>query len=161
MCLKTCQCATPLLLKVASPHNIQAYRLVLKSLQMKGCVKHQNMQMLVKLPPLYSQVTPTFRVRRHETTLDCGLADRGCANHLNLVQDFIELRILELDSGCLDDVNYLRLVTSLMQACDEFRCAAVLRRNGSRVDGSSAGWIDVYLERCWSTLPWRARVGIQ
>ena len=25
---------------------------VLKSLQMKGCVKHQNMQMLVKLSPL-------------------------------------------------------------------------------------------------------------
>ena len=38
--------------KGSQPHNIQAYRLVLKSLQMKGCVKHQNMQVLVKVPPL-------------------------------------------------------------------------------------------------------------
>ena len=38
--------------KGSQPHNIQAYRLVLKSLQMKGHVKHQNMQMLVKLFPL-------------------------------------------------------------------------------------------------------------
>ena len=58
--------------KGSQPHSIQAYRLVLKSLQMKGCVKHHNMQMLVmlvKLPPLYSQVAPSFsRVQRHETT---------------------------------------------------------------------------------------------
>ena len=38
--------------KGSQPHNIQAYILVLKSLQIKGCVKHQNMQMLVKLPSL-------------------------------------------------------------------------------------------------------------
>ena len=33
--------------KGSQPYNIQANTLVLKSLQMKGCVKHQNMQMLV------------------------------------------------------------------------------------------------------------------
>ena len=44
--------------KGSQPYNIQAYRLVLKLLQIKGCVKHHNMQMLVKLPPLYSQVVP-------------------------------------------------------------------------------------------------------
>ena len=49
---------------------------------------------------------------------------------MNLVQDFIELRTLEVDSGRLDGVNYLCLVMSLMQACDKFRCAA-LRWNGS------------------------------
>ena len=32
--------------KDSQPHNIQAYRLVMKSLQIKGCVKHQTMQML-------------------------------------------------------------------------------------------------------------------
>ena len=51
--------------KGSQPHNIQAYRLILKLLQMKECIKHQNMQMLVKVP----QVAPSFRVRRHETTL--------------------------------------------------------------------------------------------
>ena len=29
--------------KGSQSHNIQAYGLVLKSLQMKGCIKHQNM----------------------------------------------------------------------------------------------------------------------
>ena len=53
----------------SQPHNIQAYRLVLKLLQMKGCVKHHNMQTLVKLPHHYSQVVPSFRVRHHKTTL--------------------------------------------------------------------------------------------
>ena len=38
--------------KGSQPHNIQVCRLVLKSLQMKGCVKHQNMTLLVKLSPL-------------------------------------------------------------------------------------------------------------
>ena len=38
--------------KGSQPHIIQAYRLVLKLLQMKGCVKYQNMQMLVKLTSL-------------------------------------------------------------------------------------------------------------
>ena len=38
--------------KGSQSHNIQVCKLVLKSLQMKGCVKHQNMQVLVKLPPL-------------------------------------------------------------------------------------------------------------
>ena len=37
--------------KGSLPHNIQVCRLLLKSLQLKGCVKYQNMQMLVKLPP--------------------------------------------------------------------------------------------------------------
>ena len=37
--------------KGSQRHIIQAYKLVLKSLQMKGYVKHQHMQMLVKLPP--------------------------------------------------------------------------------------------------------------
>ena len=49
---------------------------------------------------------------------------------LNLVEDFIELWALELGSECLDGVNYLCLVTCLMQACDELRCA-VLRWNCS------------------------------
>ena len=35
-----------------------------------------------------------------------------------------------IDSEFLDGMNYLCLVTSLMQACDEFWCA-VLRWNGS------------------------------
>ena len=38
--------------KGSQPHNSQVCRLVLKSLQIKGCVMHQNMQVLVKLPPL-------------------------------------------------------------------------------------------------------------
>ena len=42
--------------KGSQPNNIQAYKLVLKSLQMNGCVKHQNMQMLVKLPSLWLTV---------------------------------------------------------------------------------------------------------
>ena len=50
--LRTCQYAMPLALKVASHTTFKHDRLVLKSLQMKGCVKHQNFQMLVKLPPL-------------------------------------------------------------------------------------------------------------
>ena len=63
--------------KGSQPHNIQAYRLVLKSLQMKGCVKHPLLGFgATKLP--------------HR-----GLADRrraACRNHLNLVQDFADPR---------------------------------------------------------------------
>ena len=57
--------------KGSQPHNIQVYRLILKSLQIKGCVKRQNMQMLVKLPPctIVKWFPLVARVLRHETTL--------------------------------------------------------------------------------------------
>ena len=50
--------------KGSQPHNIQVCRLVLKSLQMKGCVKHQKMQMLVKLPLVSRSETLFLNARR-------------------------------------------------------------------------------------------------
>ena len=63
--------------KGSQPHNIQVYRLVLKSLQMRECVKHQNMQVLVKLPRVHYSLAP-------RNYLDCGLAYRGVRKSLEI-----------------------------------------------------------------------------
>ena len=121
--------------KGSQPNNIQAYRLVLKSLQMNGCVKHQNMQMLVKLPPgtMVKWRPLQFSVRRHETDyLDCSFSSgstEGCANHLKSRTGFYQIADPRARySGYLDGVNYLCLVTSLMQACDELSIHIKRRR---------------------------------
>ena len=38
--------------KGIQPHNIRAYRMVYEIIANEGCAKHQNMQILVKLPLL-------------------------------------------------------------------------------------------------------------
>ena len=98
--------------KGSQPHNIQACSLALELLLMKECVKHQNMQILSYLH--YSQVAPSFKVGRRISYIE------ESATHLKSRTGFYRTADPPLlDGSGLDGVNYLCLVTSLMQPCGD------------------------------------------